>query len=58
MTLEQKARVDIDALLVAAGWHMCDVADAHTHADIGVAVRKFSSSFSRLPSRLAPSSRL
>lgn len=28
MTTEQKARVSIDALLVAAGWHVCNVADA------------------------------
>jgi len=27
MTPEQKARVSIDALLVAAGWHVCNVAD-------------------------------
>lgn len=29
MTPEQKARVSIDALLVAAGWHVCNVADAN-----------------------------
>lgn len=29
MTPEQKARVSIDALLVAAGWHVCNVADVH-----------------------------
>ena len=28
MTPEQKARVSIDALLVQAGWHVCNVADA------------------------------
>jgi hypothetical protein len=27
MTPEQKARVGIDALLVQAGWHVCDVAN-------------------------------
>ena len=32
MTPEQKARVSIDALLVAAGWHVCNVADANIHA--------------------------
>ena len=29
MTPEQKARVSIDALLVAAGWHVCNVANAN-----------------------------
>lgn len=37
MTPEQKARVSIDALLVAAGWHVCKVADANIHAGDGVA---------------------
>jgi type I site-specific restriction endonuclease len=32
MTPEQKARVSIDALLVAAGWHVCNVSDASSHA--------------------------
>lgn len=58
MTPEQKARVSIDALFVAAGWHVCDVADAHIHAATGVAIRKSPLSFSHLPSKLAPSSRL
>jgi len=40
MTPEQKARVSIDALLVAAGWHVCNVADANIHASTGVAIRK------------------
>ena len=31
MTPEQKARVSIDALLVAAGWDVCTVADANIH---------------------------
>ncbi len=41
MTPEQKARVNIDALLVAAGWHVCDAADAHIHAARGVAIHEF-----------------
>jgi len=41
MTPEQKARVSIDALLVAAGWHVCNVADANIHAAVGVAIREF-----------------
>jgi hypothetical protein len=35
MTPEQKARVSIDALLVAAGWHVCNVSDANIHAADG-----------------------
>ena len=38
MTPEQKARVNIDTLLVQAGWHVCDMADANIHAARGVAV--------------------
>jgi type I restriction enzyme R subunit len=41
MTPEQKARVSIDALLVQAGWHVCNVADANIHASTGVAIREF-----------------
>ena len=41
MTPEQKARVSIDALLVAAGWHVCDMAHANIHAARGVALREF-----------------
>lgn len=41
MTPEQKARVSIDALLVQAGWHVCNVADANIHAATGVAIRQF-----------------
>ncbi len=40
MTPEQKARVSIDALLNAAGWHVCNVSDANIHAATGVAIRK------------------
>jgi type I restriction enzyme R subunit len=36
MTPEQKARVSIDALLVQAGWHVCNVADANIHASLGL----------------------
>jgi type I restriction enzyme, R subunit len=41
MTPEQKARVNIDALLIAAGWHVCDMAHANIHASRGVALREF-----------------
>ena len=41
MLPEQKTRVRIDALLVAAGWHVCNVADANIHASTGVAIREF-----------------
>jgi type I restriction enzyme R subunit len=41
MTPEQKARVSIDALLTAAGWHVCNVANANIHAATGVAIREF-----------------
>ncbi|MFT4243341.1 MAG: type I restriction-modification enzyme R subunit C-terminal domain-containing protein [Acidovorax sp.] len=41
MTPEATARVTIDALLMAAGWHVCSVADANIHAAVGVAIREF-----------------
>ncbi len=45
MTPEQKARVSIDALLAAAGWHVCNISDANIHAGSGdakgVAIREF-----------------
>ena len=41
MTPEAKARVTIDALLVAAGWHVCHVGQANIHAAVGVAIREF-----------------
>ena len=45
MTPEQQARVSIDALLTAAGWHVCNLADANIHAGSGtvkgVAIREF-----------------
>ena len=41
MTPEQQARGSIDALLIAAGWHICNVSDANIHAATGVAIREF-----------------
>ena len=45
MTPEARARQTIDALLTAAGWHVCDVANANIHggngAVKGVAIREF-----------------
>ena len=41
MTPEQKARVNIDALLQQAGWHVCHMNDANIHAARGVALREF-----------------
>ena len=41
MKPEEKARVQIDALLLAAGWVICNVADANIHATTGVAIREF-----------------
>ena len=41
MTPEAKARQNIDALLVAAGWHVCNVVNANIHASVGIAIREF-----------------
>jgi type I restriction enzyme R subunit len=41
MTPEARARQTIDALLTAAGWHVCNVASANIHAATGVAIREF-----------------
>jgi type I restriction enzyme R subunit len=41
MSSEQTARQHIDALLAAAGWHVCDYAQADLHAARGVAIREF-----------------
>lgn len=45
MTPEARARQTIDALLMHAGWHVCDVANANIHAGTGVvkgvAIREF-----------------
>jgi type I restriction enzyme R subunit len=38
---EQQARSNIDTLLQAAGWHVCDAAAANIHAARGVAIREF-----------------
>ncbi|WP_296750747.1 hypothetical protein [Thiobacillus sp.] len=38
---EQQARGNIDVLLEAAGWHVCDASAATTHATRGVAIREF-----------------
>lgn len=40
-TPEAQARKEIDRLLGAAGWHVCDVKDANIHAARGVALREF-----------------
>ena len=40
-TPEAIAREGIDALLAAAGWRVCDVADANISAARGVAIREF-----------------
>lgn len=39
--LEQQARENIDRLLEAADWHICDASAANTHAARGVAIREF-----------------
>ncbi len=41
MAAEAAAREQIDALLVQAGWHVCDAAAANIHAARGVAIREF-----------------
>ena len=40
-TPEARARQTIDALLTAAGWHVCNTANANIHAARGVAIREF-----------------
>ena len=40
--LEQEARLQIDALLEAAGWQVQDAKAAHIHAARWVAIREFS----------------
>lgn len=37
---EAKARAEIDRLLTAAGWHVCDFRAANLHAARGVAIRE------------------
>ncbi|MBT3068134.1 hypothetical protein [Rhodoferax sp. U11-2br] len=41
MTPQQKARVSIDTLLAAAGWHVCNVSSANLRAATGVAIHEF-----------------
>ncbi len=41
MTPEAQARVQIDQSLQAAGWQVCNVADANIHGAQGVAIREF-----------------
>ena len=41
MNPEDRARILIDDLLLAAGWHICDMAQANIHAATGVAIREF-----------------
>ena len=38
---EQQARGNIDVLLKAAGWHVCDASAANIHAARGIAIREF-----------------
>ena len=38
---EAQARENIDRLLIAAGWHVCDMSNANIHAAKGVAIREF-----------------
>ena len=40
-TPEARARQTIDALLTAARWQVCNMADANIHAAQGVAIREF-----------------
>lgn len=41
LTPEQQARAEIDRLLIAAGWDVCDLKQANIHASRGVAIRNF-----------------
>ena len=41
MKPEDRARVLIDDLLLAAGWHICDMAQANIRAAPGLALREF-----------------
>jgi len=41
MVPEKQAREEIDHLLEAAGWHVCDASEANIHAARGVAIREF-----------------
>lgn len=41
MTPEALARVQIDQLLQAAGWHVCNINQVNLNAAVGVAIREF-----------------
>ena len=41
MSPEESARAEIDRLLMAAGWHVCDLKEANILATCGVAIREF-----------------
>jgi type I restriction enzyme R subunit len=41
MKPEERARVEIDELLVAAGWHVYDLHQVNLHGALGVALREF-----------------
>jgi len=41
LTPEDKAREQIDKMLVQAGWHVCDFKDANIHAARGVVIRNY-----------------
>ena len=41
MTPEAKARVQMDQLLQAAGWQVCNIDQVNLHAAQGVAIREF-----------------
>ena len=45
MTPEARARQMIDALLMQAGWHVCNMSDANIHAARGVALGEFPLNF-------------
>ncbi|MCB8745694.1 hypothetical protein LHU53_02105 [Rhodoferax sp. U2-2l] len=51
MTPEQKARVSIDTLLAAAGWHVCNVSSTNLHAATGVAIREVEADVDPKPRR-------
>lgn len=40
MKPEERARVPVDELLVAAGWHVCDVSQANLRGALGVALHE------------------
>jgi hypothetical protein len=40
MNPKERARVEIDEWLVAAGWHLCDLHQVNLHGALGVALRE------------------